>query len=87
MRSILITLGVLLAAAPGFAQSHRGTITGTVSPAGAVVANAPIQARNVATGAVYEASTSSAVWKRPAPARAITLSPSCRPAPYSVEET
>jgi len=42
-----------------FAQSDRGTITGTVSdPAGAVIANAPIQARNVETGVVYEGATS-----------------------------
>jgi hypothetical protein len=40
------------------AQSDRGTITGTVSdPAGAVVAGAPIEARNVETGAVYQAAT------------------------------
>lgn len=42
-----------------FAQSDRGTITGTVSdPANAVVANAPIQARNTETGVVYTAATS-----------------------------
>jgi len=50
----LLTAGILLA------QSDRGTFTGAVSdPAGAVVANAPIQARNVETGALYEAATSS----------------------------
>ena len=50
MRSLL-----LLTLAPvALAQSDRGTITGAISdPAGAVVANAPIEARNVATGAVY----------------------------------
>ncbi|HEY7337233.1 MAG TPA: TonB-dependent receptor [Bryobacteraceae bacterium] len=42
-----------------FAQSDRGAITGTVSdPAGAVVAGAPIQARNIATGVVYPTVTS-----------------------------
>ena len=42
-----------------FAQSDRGTITGTIAdPAGAVVANAPVQARNVETGAVYQAASS-----------------------------
>jgi hypothetical protein len=42
-----------------FAQSDRGTITGTVSdPAGAVVASAAIQARNIETGAVYPVATS-----------------------------
>jgi hypothetical protein len=40
------------------AQSDRGTITGTISdPAGAVVANAPIQAKNMATGVVYDAAS------------------------------
>jgi hypothetical protein len=42
-----------------FAQSDRGTVTGTVAdPAGAVVANAPIEARNVETGAIYPAASS-----------------------------
>jgi hypothetical protein len=46
---LLFLCGFLLA------QSDRGTITGTVSdPAGAVVANAPIEARNLETGAVYQ---------------------------------
>src|SRR5437867_1869275 len=41
------------------AQSDRGSITGTVSdPAGAVVANATIQIRNVENGAIYQAGTS-----------------------------
>src|SRR5215472_15673788 len=41
------------------AQSDRGTITGTVSdPAGAVVAAAPVQIKNVETGAIYQAGTS-----------------------------
>jgi hypothetical protein len=45
---------------PMFAQSDRGTITGTVSdPAGAVVAGASIQVRNVETGALYQVGTSS----------------------------
>jgi len=42
-----------------FAQSDRGTITGTVSdPAGAVVASAPIQAKNLGTGVEYSGATS-----------------------------
>src|SRR5690348_14597743 len=50
--SLLFTLGAL-------GQSDRGTITGTISdPAGAVIANAAIEARNVATGAVYAAASS-----------------------------
>src|SRR5215813_4874602 len=54
MRSMWVTFCLLLTAAAAFAQGDRGTITGTVSdPAGAVVANAEIQARNTETGAVY----------------------------------
>jgi Carboxypeptidase regulatory-like domain len=50
--SFLLTLTAL-------AQSDRGTITGTISdPAGALVPAAPVQARNVETGAVYEAASS-----------------------------
>lgn len=42
-----------------FAQTDRGTITGTVSdPAGAIIASATIEARNVATGAVYPTASS-----------------------------
>src|SRR5215471_5669175 len=41
------------------AQSDRGTITGTISdPAGAIVAGASIEARNIATGAVYPVASS-----------------------------
>src|SRR5262245_26059428 len=57
MRSVFV-LGVLFLTAIAFGQSDRGTITGTVSdPAGAVVANAPIQAKNTATGLSYEVAT------------------------------
>jgi len=42
-----------------FAQSDRGTITGTVSDAtGAVVASAGIEVRNTQTGAVYQVASS-----------------------------
>jgi len=59
MRLQLIGVCLFLAATLAFAQSDRGTITGTVGdPAGAVVAGAPIEARNVETGAVYQAATS-----------------------------
>src|SRR5712692_3797957 len=38
-----------------FAQSDRGTTTGTIAdPAGAVVAGAKVEARNVDTGTPYE---------------------------------
>src|ERR1700758_2044547 len=41
------------------AQSDRGTITGTIAdPAGAVVASAAIQLRNIDTGAVYQGASS-----------------------------
>src|ERR1700691_1645746 len=43
-----------------FAQSDRGTITGTiVDPAGAVVASAAIEAVNVDTGSVFPVASSS----------------------------
>src|SRR5271170_7215923 len=59
MRSVISVALGLLFAFTAFAQSDRGTITGTVSdPAGAVVAGAAIEARNVATGAVYPVATS-----------------------------
>ena len=55
MRSLLIAIGLVAVGFAAFAQSDRGTITGTVSdPAGAVVAAAAIEARNVATGAIYQ---------------------------------
>ncbi len=54
-----ILFGVLLCAAPLFAQSDRGTITGAVTDStGAVIANAPLQAKNSLTGIVYDGSTS-----------------------------
>ena len=55
MRSLSIAFFTLLFAAGLFAQGDRGTITGTIAdPAGAVVANAAIEARHVATGTVYD---------------------------------
>jgi hypothetical protein len=53
-------LPLFLACACGaFAQSDRGTITGTISdPAGAVVANASVEARNTQTGATYPVASS-----------------------------
>jgi len=57
MRTLaVLSLGLISVA---FAQSDRGTITGTVSdPAGAVVASAPMEARNTENGALYQAATS-----------------------------
>jgi hypothetical protein len=60
MQSILrCAVCALLLAAVAFAQTDRGTITGTVSdPAGAVVPNAPMELVNTQTGALYQAATS-----------------------------
>jgi len=53
-KAVLAAVLLAIAASTAVAQSDRGTITGTVSdPAGAVVANAPIEARNTATGVQY----------------------------------
>jgi hypothetical protein len=58
MRSTKLIASVLLVCLGMFAQSDRGTITGTVvDPAGAIVANAQIEARSLETGAVYPAAS------------------------------
>jgi hypothetical protein len=54
MRASLAAVCLVVFSWAAFAQTDRGTITGTITdPAGAVVPNAPIEARNVDTGAVY----------------------------------
>src|SRR6185503_7052448 len=59
MRFTCILLVLCLCAFAAFGQTDRGTITGAVSdPAGAVVANAPIEVKNTQTGAVYQAASS-----------------------------
>src|SRR5579862_9859918 len=59
MRCALIAGSLLAVSFAAFAQTDRGTITGTVTdPAGAVIAGAMIQAKNEATGALYQAATS-----------------------------
>jgi len=59
MRTQLISALLLAVAFAALAQSDRGTITGTIAdPAGAVAANASIEARNVGTGAVYQVASS-----------------------------
>ncbi len=56
MKTLISTLGLLLLASAAFAQTDRGTITGTVlDPAGAVVPNASIEAKNTATSETYKA--------------------------------
>src|SRR6267142_5007343 len=60
MRVLSLFLSVcLVIPLAAFAQTDRGTITGTVSDAtGAVIPGAAIEARNLATGAVYTAGSS-----------------------------
>ena len=59
MRHVAVVSVFIAFCVAAFAQSDRGTITGTISdPAGAVIAGAMIEAKNVATGAVYPTASS-----------------------------
>jgi hypothetical protein len=59
MRSTLAVCSVLLAVTL-LGQGDRGTITGEVSDqTGAVVSGAPIEAKHLETGAIYQAASSS----------------------------
>src|SRR5512142_3138601 len=59
MRSLLTAFALSFVVLTLFAQTDRGTITGTIiDPAGAVVANAAIEARNTGTGAAYRVASS-----------------------------
>jgi hypothetical protein len=59
MKRIVNFICLLTLASVCFAQSDRGTITGTVSdPAGAVVPNASVEAKNAQSGEVFKAGTS-----------------------------
>ena len=61
MKFLLLGVCLFLFSGAAFAQSANGTITGTISdPAGAVIANAAVQARNVQTGATYQAESTTA---------------------------
>ncbi|MCU1335837.1 MAG: hypothetical protein JWO19_1418 [Bryobacterales bacterium] len=60
MRSLLLSAALLLFALSTFAQSDRGSITGTIAdPAGAVVAGAQVEAKNVDSGTVYNVASTS----------------------------
>lgn len=60
MRSAVSLACMFLLACAAFAQSDRGTITGTVTdPAGAFIPNASIEAKNIETGALYQAKSTS----------------------------
>src|SRR5947209_7591849 len=53
MLRVLLALTCLVSSTT-FAQSDRGTITGTIAdPAGAIIAVAAIEARNLETGGAY----------------------------------
>jgi hypothetical protein len=59
MRGISFSVYFVVFSIAAIAQSDRGTITGTIAdPAGAVVASAPIEIRNVDTGLLYRAASS-----------------------------
>src|SRR5215472_9365920 len=56
--TILVSLLLAFGGRPVLAQNAGGTITGTViDPAGAVVANSDVVAKNTQTGATYAAQT------------------------------
>ena len=59
MRSFLLSAALCVFALSIFGQSDRGTITGTIlDPAGAVVPNVPIEAKNTATSVTYRVASS-----------------------------
>ncbi|MEO8096360.1 MAG: carboxypeptidase-like regulatory domain-containing protein [Acidobacteriota bacterium] len=59
MRSLGLVSALFLCAAGAFGQTAAGTITGTVSdPAGAVVANVPMELTNSQTGVLVQSATS-----------------------------
>ncbi len=59
MKRLIFSVAVFFCVSAAFAQTDRGTITGTISdPAGAVIAAAAIEAKNVDTGALYPTASS-----------------------------
>jgi hypothetical protein len=60
MRSVSLLTALALCSVAALAQTATGTITGTISdPAGAVVANAPLELKNSETGTVSQTVSSS----------------------------
>ena len=58
MQRLAGSTGLFVLCVAAIAQTDRGTITGTISgPAGAVIAEASVEARNMATGAAYHVAT------------------------------
>lgn len=58
MRLRTISICFVFLAATAFGQSDEGSIQGTVSdPGGALLANAPVQAKNAGTGTIYKATS------------------------------
>jgi hypothetical protein len=58
MRSRFVVIAMVVFPAMSFGQGDRGSITGTVAdPAGAIVAAAPVEARNRQTGSVFDTQT------------------------------
>ncbi len=58
MRSLMVVVCLFVFALAAFAQGDRGTITGTIAdPAGAVVANAQVEGRNLETGSHFPVTT------------------------------
>ena len=59
IRSLLALACFCLSTLAALAQTDRGTLTGTVSDGtGAVIPGVPLEAKNVQTGAVYQAGSS-----------------------------
>ena len=59
MKALKLLLCLLAVSLATFAQNDRGTITGTITdPAGAVIAGAPVEAKNLETGSVYSGAAS-----------------------------
>jgi hypothetical protein len=60
MRFLIVASSLFFFTSAAFAQGDRGSITGTISdPAGALVANAAVEARHVETGTVYQTQSTS----------------------------